>query len=636
MTGFFAVVHFDSSPLNREALSWMTRRIAYRGQDHHAQLIDDEACTAFGAAVTRFTRESRDEIQPVRRDHVIGLAFAYLTERPALIQALRAAGSAHTEGLDQPEIIPDADLIVRAYLTWGEACVQHIQGDFVFVIWDVAQRRLFAARDRFGTRNLCYAFNTHPELGRVAVISTELNAIRLYPTVSSELNYQAIGDFLAMGSCIAYDKSLTVFRDISELDVSQTLTIGRDGLTNQTYWQLPELVEPIRHRTEQDYVEHYKDILFQVVGDRLRSETTLISLSGGMDSPSIAAAAAHLVAKGRVNTTLSAITAISDLVKTDDEHHYAEMVARWLDIPFEILRQQQHYQFAPEMLSATPVLPIQLLVGKSAYITAEFYAARGRISLIGNGADEMMTYSPLWDVLRKMPPLAALRLYGWLWRFNKQRPVLEGSDFFHQSDSKEAAIPKTPQEAPDYPTWFNPDFEREYHLWERWHHNRFWKPETPGMLQPRAYKKLKRLIWTMEGEFLYDTPIPFNMSVSPFLDLRFMHFALSLPPMHLNRKKYLMRQAMRGILPDEIVERPKVPGGPILMMILQQPESAWVDSWQPMPEMAPFVIRERVPLVHGDNANKASPQTHLRPRALNEWLQHYRLTLEQGRAPQPG
>jgi hypothetical protein len=98
---------------------------------------------------------------------------------------------------------------------------------------------------------------------------------------------------------------------------------------------------------------------------------------------------------------------------------------------------------------------------------------------------------------------------------------------------------------------------------------------------------------------------------------------LTLPPQPWFERKYLLRRAMRGALPNDILIRQKTPLGNIFKSLLQQPGSEWVDQWQPTPEIAQYVRRDAVPPLTGDQAS-IYPWMDIRPLTLNEWLIHYR------------
>src|SRR6185437_11368703 len=96
-------------------------------------------------------------------------------------------------------------------------CVEHLLGDFAFVIWDAPHNRLFAARDHFGVKPLYYA-----EVAGALVLSNTLNCLRLHPAVSGRLDDRFIRDFLLIG--VPYDPAVTAFADIAQLPAARTLT----------------------------------------------------------------------------------------------------------------------------------------------------------------------------------------------------------------------------------------------------------------------------------------------------------------------------------------------------------------------------------------------------------------------------
>ena len=103
-------------------------------------------------------------------------ADARIDARDQLIPKLRAQGCSVTSDL------PDVALILHAYQVWGEACLEHLLGDFAFVIWDGIRQRLLAVRDRFGLRPLYYAY-----LGHTLVFSNSIRCVQCHPHSDSTL-----------------------------------------------------------------------------------------------------------------------------------------------------------------------------------------------------------------------------------------------------------------------------------------------------------------------------------------------------------------------------------------------------------------------------------------------------------------
>jgi asparagine synthase (glutamine-hydrolysing) len=106
----------------------------------------------------------------------------------------------------------------------------------------------------------------------------------------------------------------------------------------------------------------------------------------------------------------------------------------------------------------------------------------------------------------------------------------------------------------------------------------------------------------------------------PFFDLRLVDFLLALPRLPWCCDKQLLREAGRGVLPDAIRLRRKSPlQSDPLIALLERPESTWVDHFESGPELARYVIRDRIPAVSGETDGWTA-WTHLRPLSLNFWL----------------
>ena len=175
------------------------------------------------------------------------------------------------------------ELVLRAYAVWGVDCVRHLLGDFSFAVWDAPRQRLFCARDHLGVKPFYYA-----QLGRTVVVSNTLDCIRLHPAVSRDLNDAAIADFLLFGANQA-DRP-TSFRDIQRLAPAHSITWSDGAPRCRRYWTLP-VEEPIYFQRADDYSDRFKELLQAALRDRLRTRRVGVLMSGGVDSPTLAAVA---------------------------------------------------------------------------------------------------------------------------------------------------------------------------------------------------------------------------------------------------------------------------------------------------------------------------------------------------------
>lgn len=206
----------------------------------------------------------------------------------------------------------DAEFILRAYGKWGEACVEHLLGDFAFAIWDERSHTLFCARDSFGVRPFYYSLSSH----RFIFSSTILSLLQS-GELSRELNEEYIADSLA-GLTLAGDA--TVYKEIAALPAAHSLTIREGRLLLRCNWQ-PDITRRIVFRREEEYVERYRELFTEAVRCRLESNGNVASLlSGGLDSGSIAAVAGKLLtARNKRLSTFSFVLADNEREFNEDE-----------------------------------------------------------------------------------------------------------------------------------------------------------------------------------------------------------------------------------------------------------------------------------------------------------------------------
>src|SRR6266403_2378875 len=129
MSGFIGILNVDGAPVDRDLMQRLTQSLAFRGPD--AQSVFCEGAVGLGHTLFRTTWESAHERQPLTLDQQVWIvADARVDAREDLVRAL---GVKHPLPLGQT---PHGELILRAYLKWGEQCVDHLIGDFSFAIWD--------------------------------------------------------------------------------------------------------------------------------------------------------------------------------------------------------------------------------------------------------------------------------------------------------------------------------------------------------------------------------------------------------------------------------------------------------------------------------------------------------------------
>lgn len=287
MSGICGLYNLDGAPVQATELVHMTSLLERRGPE--GTNIWHSGPVGLGHTLLATTPEAVFEHLPLLHgpSGCVITADARLDNRPELLHALDLS--------DRTATIGDAEIILFAYLRWGEACVERFLGDFAFAIWNPRQQTLFCARDHFGTQPLYI----HHTPGRFFVFASEPRAILVLPQVPYRINEARIADFL-ISKLEGIDKTSTFFEEVYRLEPAHCLTVTPRGVQQRRYWTLepgPELRLP----SDEAYAEAFLEVFTEAVRCRLRSAGPVGSmLSGGMDSGSVVAIAREiLAAEGR-------------------------------------------------------------------------------------------------------------------------------------------------------------------------------------------------------------------------------------------------------------------------------------------------------------------------------------------------
>ncbi len=244
----------DGAPVDDALLRASVATMNFRGP--HGSDSWSQGSVGLGHTRLRTVPESLVDRQPFTLHQRFSIVSdARLDSRRELIATLRQHHCV------VPPLVPDSQLILHAYSVWGSQCLDHLRGDFAFVIWDHQQQKLFCARDHFGIRPFYFA-----DLPGAFIFSNTLLTVLFYPQVSDELNDQAVGDFLLFG--LNCDNSTTIYRQIRRLPPAHTLTVSSARLQQHCYWT-PPTDGYIRYRQPAEYVENFQALLQEAVSDRL-------------------------------------------------------------------------------------------------------------------------------------------------------------------------------------------------------------------------------------------------------------------------------------------------------------------------------------------------------------------------------
>ncbi|MFJ8107266.1 asparagine synthase (glutamine-hydrolyzing) [Streptomyces sp. NPDC096132] len=441
----------------------------------------------------------------------------------------------------------DTEVVLHAYLEWGERCVERLEGMFAFAVWDPRRRSLFLARDRFGIKPLSYALTPDG-----LVFASEPKTLLAHPAVRPTVDLDGLRVLFSM----ARAPGESVYRAIRDLPPGHTLVYGDKGPVLRRYWQL----EARPHEDDLDTtVRTVRELLERSVARELVSDVPLsVLLSGGLDSSTVAALAARALEAengGRVRTTTVTYSGYSDnfqpdLVRSAPDAPYARAVADHIGADHLEIELTTADLIAPDARRA--VLRAQDVPAPFGDMDTSTYQAfagvRGhsKVALTGESADEIFGgYS--WV---HIPDLADEEQFPWV-AFEQWHPgTREGLGQGLLSPAFKSRL--------DMGTYYA----------ERYAQAMADIPRLPGEgAEERRAREVCHLHLTHWLPRLLERNDRLSMISGlevrvPFCDHRLVQYAYDIPwPLKTfdGREKSLLRAAAADLLPEQVLERPKAP-----------------------------------------------------------------------------
>lgn len=450
-----------------------------------------------------------------------------------------------------PDTIPgaisptDGDLCLQAYATWRDRCVDHLAGDFAFVLWDGRERRLRAIRDQLGVRTLF-----HAESGGALIVGDSLDWIAARQP-DRALDEQWIADFLTAG--FSLDAERTVYRTVRRLAPAHSLDHSRGATTVRRYWSL-QVGDPLHLRNTRAYAERFLELASAAIRDRLPAGKVGISMSGGIDSTTLAACT--VAAAGDAGRVVAECTCYERLMP-DDEASFASLAARQLGIDLRT-RAVDDLIYDPAWRGrsdggAEPTAGV--IAFHPEQIMASEQAAQSPVWFFGEGPDNALVFERgaylSWLVRRRDWG----RLGEAMFRYLKAKRGRGWRETLRRYAGRNDSAPAEPDTA----CWLDRSLAERLGQEARLARLAASDPLAHPW-HPRAVASFASPVWTaMFDGFDRDERLAPMVWRHPYLDLRVLAFLLSVPPVPWAREKLLMREAMRGRLPDAVLARPKTP-----------------------------------------------------------------------------
>jgi asparagine synthase (glutamine-hydrolysing) len=463
----------------------------------------------------------------------------------------------------------DTETILHLYEEHGPDCVRFLRGMFAFAIWDEHRQELFLARDRLGVKPLYYV---HDDEGSL-FFASEIKALLVVHATTPQLNYRALPDYLANHGTSGDE---TLFTGVKRLLPGHTLT-WRDGQVSiQKYWDITfEHEGSESNRRDEDLIEEWKDLFTTSVRLRLMADVPLgMFLSGGIDSSAIAA-----VMSGMVDEPIKTFS-VAFAEREANELAFARLVAKQFKTDHHevVVTPEQFFSALPQMIWHEDE-PLAHPSSVALYFVSRLASEYVKVVLTGEGSDELLGgyeryYKTIYNLTlgpnyHRLTPLVVKRAVE-----TRIRALSIDSRVRHKLLRTFLCL--------------NPDIETLYFdnfaVFTRAMQSELLTSETrdrAGTIDPYfdmrryfestdAHTLLNRMLYTDTKTYLHELLMKqdqMSMAASiesrvPFLDHKLVEFTVRLPERLKLRRgwttKYVLRRAMRDVLPKEILARKKM------------------------------------------------------------------------------
>lgn len=465
----------------------------------------------------------------------------------------------------------DTEVLLHLYQEEGEKCVERLNGQWAFAIWDATKRTLFLSRDRFGVRPLYYS-----EAGDMFLFASEIKALLACPEVESTIDLAALDQIFTFWVTVP---PRTAFRSIKQLAPGHSMMIQDGRVTVYPYWRLDLSPQcDLRNVSEERLAEELLALLRDATEIRLRSDVPVGAyLSGGLDSTIITA----LIGKsaGERLRTFSVGFEESEF----DESPFQREASMFLGTAHSEIRcgNEDIAGVFPDIIWHAEQ-PILRTAPAPLYLLSKLVSNSGfKVVLTGEGADEMLGGYDIFKETKirqfwgRRPhsswrPLLLKRLYPYMDKI--QRQSLDYlKHFFHVAEQDLESpffshLPRWTLTAKSK-SFFSDSVKAELAFHDCIGDLRLELPARYSSWSPFGRAEFLEAQYLLPGYILSSQGDRMAMAHAvegryPFLDHRVVEFAAALPirmKMHVLDHKHLLKQAVRGLIPESIRARHKQP-----------------------------------------------------------------------------
>ena len=454
----------------------------------------------------------------------------------------------------------DTEVVVNGFECWGNTVFEKLNGIFAISIWDKDEKKLILTRDRMGVKPLYYWHEKD-----LLLFGSEIKTILSYDIIKRKINLQSFHEFLYYGYALGEN---TLFSGIKKILPGQYLEIGQNKVVVENFWSLKNICEiSINNIKETDAISKTKSLLDRAVSRQLVSDVPVgVFLSGGIDSSAITAIATKYYS-GKLKSYSAGfdfdsghneLPLASKIAKKFGTDHH-ELMVHGKDIKDIIKKMIYHHD---EPFSDAANIPL--------YLMTQQVKNECKVILQGDGGDELFAGYPRYHIMSKYNWYK--RIFTTLHRFKNLIPskfIKNKTERFYPlfiNDSSQIRFAKfLTEEREGIPEQVFSESLQKYFLKT----NPFKRYEDISKELDFLSDNVQKLLWIdtkiiLPDQFLEKvdkSTMANGVEVRvPFLDNDLVSFALSLPSelkVKNGVKKYLLKKALEGTLPDEVLYGPK-------------------------------------------------------------------------------
>lgn len=525
MCGIAGEINFKKT-IDPEILNKMSKVLTPRGPDAEGMYEDKNVCLAHRRLIVIDPDNGR---QPMTFGQYTLVYNGELYNTEELRRDLKAKGYEFVGH-------SDTEVVLKCFAEYGEKCVELFNGIFAFAVWDKARERLFLARDRIGVKPLFYCV-----IDGGIVFASEIKSLLIHPQIKPVVTKEGVMQIMLVGP--AREVGNGIFRDIKDIPAAYCAWFDRHGLKLMQYWKL------IAHKHAEDFettAAHTRELITDAVKRQLVSDVGICTfLSGGLDSSVISAIAAEEFRKRGEKLHTFSIDYVNNHenfraseFQPDEDAPYVAKMAEFIGSEHTIVTLDT-LQLADALDDAACArdLPGMADVDSSLYLFCREIKKHYSVAVSGECADEIFGGYPWYHKPEVM------NYNGFPWAV---------------SVPERGALMKDPLSVGEAE-----DFVRK--IYERCLEN------VDYLDGESKTQRRSREMFILNLQYFMATLLDRKDRMSmahglevrvPFCDYRLVEYAYNIPLSfrdYNNREKGLVRYAMTGLLPEDVLWRKKSP-----------------------------------------------------------------------------